>query len=115
MFSGAIDPRMMRQAMKRMGIQQTEVDGVQEVVIRLTDKEIVISPAQVSKVNAMGNVSWQIEGRATERALETKPEISEEDVQTVMEQADVDEKTARKAIETHHSDLAAAILSLEKK
>lgn len=115
MFPGTIDPRMMRQAMKRLGVQQIELADVREVVIRLADKEIVISPAQVSKVTAMGNESWQVEGRATERALDTRPAISEEDVQTVMEQAGVDKTTAAKALEQHKGDLAAAILSLEKR
>jgi nascent polypeptide-associated complex subunit alpha len=114
MFPGAIDPRMMRQAMKRLGVQQTELEGVREVVIRLADKEIVIAPVQVSKVTAMGNESWQVEGRATERALETRPTISEEDVQTVMEQAGVDKNTATKELEKHQGDLAAAILGLGK-
>ncbi|MEK6868060.1 MAG: nascent polypeptide-associated complex protein [Nanoarchaeota archaeon] len=115
MFPGKIDPRMMRQAMKKMGIEETEVPNVQEVIIRCSDKEIVIQPASVSKVSGMGNLNWQVQGTAKERALETKASISEEDVQTVMEQAGVDEDTARKAIETAGGDLAAAIMNLEDK
>lgn len=111
---GNIDPRMMKQAMKKMGIEEKEVPDVREVIIRCADKDIVIAPAAVSKVSAMGNVSWQIQGNATERPRDAKPEISEEDVQTVMQQAGVDEATAKKALEKHEGDLAAAILELNE-
>lgn len=109
---GNIDPRAMRQAMKKMGIEEKEVPNVQEVIIRCADKDIIIAPAAVSKVSAMGNVSWQIQGNATEQSRETKATISEEDIQTVMQQAGVDKATAKKALEKHEGDLAAAILEL---
>ena len=112
---GKIDPRMMKQAMKRMGIDETELEGVQEVIIRFSDKELVVSSPHVSKVSAMGNVSFQISGNVTERSLDTKPSISADDVQTVMEQTGADEETARDAIESAAGDLAAAIMELNKK
>jgi len=111
---GGIDPRMMKQAMKRMGIEEKELPNVQEVIIRCADKDIVISPAQVSKVAMMGNTSWQVQGNATERSRDTKPEISEDDVQTVMQQTNADKETAKQAIEKNNGDLAAAILELTK-
>lgn len=111
-FPGNIDPRMMRQAMKKIGIQETELSGVREVIIRCSDKEIIIRPAEVSRISAMGNVSWQVQGTATERSLATSPSISEEDIETVMQQANVDKKTAQKAIEKCNGDLAAAIIEL---
>ena len=37
-----VNPRQMKQAMKRMGISQEEMQGVEEVVIRTADKEYVI-------------------------------------------------------------------------
>ena len=108
-----INPRMMKQAMKRMGIQQVEIPA-KEVIIRLEDKEIVISNPSVTKVNMMGQQTYQIIGEESERSLDSKPEISEEDVKTVMEQADVSEKEARKAIEKSNGDLAKAIMELTK-
>ena len=96
MFPG-MNPRQMKQAMKRMGIQQEEIDA-QEVIIRLEDKEIVISNPSVSKVNMMGQQTYQIMGEENERALDTKPEISDEDIATVAEQADVSEEKAKAAI-----------------
>ncbi len=107
-----IDPRMMKQAMKRMGIEEKEVPNVQEVIIRCADKEIIVSPASVSKVSMMGNTSFQVQGEATERARDAKPEISEDDIQTVIDQTGADKETAKAAIEKHKGDLAAAILEL---
>ena len=112
---GKIDPRMMKQAMRKMGIEEKELAGVQEVIIRFSDKEIVVSPAAVSQISAMGNVSWQVQGKATERALDTKPSISDDDVRVVMEQTGADAEAARSAIDAAGGDLAAAILELSKK
>ncbi len=112
---GKIDPRMMKQAMRKMGIEEKELSSVQEVIIRFSDKEIVVSPAAVSQISAMGNVSWQVQGKATERSLSTKPTISDDDVRVVMEQTGADAETARGTIDAAGGDLAAAILELNKK
>ena len=105
---------MMKQAMKKMGIQQTDLEGVEEVIIRCSDKELIIKPAKVSKVSAMGNESWQVEGHVTERKKDSTPSISEDDIQTVMDQAGCDEEMAKKAIEAAEGDLAVAILALKE-
>jgi nascent polypeptide-associated complex subunit alpha len=111
MFPG-MNPRDMRQAMKRLGIQQQEI-AAKEVIIRLEDKEIVISNPNVTKVNMMGQNTYQIVGEETERSLGSIPDINEDDVQTVAEQAGVSEKEARVAIEECKGDLAEAILKLK--
>ena len=112
MFPG-MNPRKMQQMMKKMGIQQVEIPAT-EVIIRAEGKEIVISNPSVSKVNMMGQETYQVVGQAKERSLDTAPEISEDDIKTVMEQAKVPEKKARKAIEDADGDLAQAIINLQK-
>ena|SRR3989338_10478605 len=112
MFPG-IDKRQMEMAMRKMGIQQQDLDA-EEVIIRLKDKEIVIQNPSVAKVNMMGQASYQISGKETTRALSSEPEISDDDVKTVMEQANVNEATARAAIKKHNGDLAEAIIGLNK-
>jgi len=107
-----MNPRMMKQAMKRMGIQQQEIDAT-EVIIRTAEKEIVVSNPQVSKINMGGQETFQVVGNVEERELDTTAEINEDDVKTVMEQADVTEEEARKAIEENDNDLAAAIMALK--
>jgi nascent polypeptide-associated complex subunit alpha len=109
-----INPRQMQQMMRKMGIQQVEIPAT-EVIIRTPDKEIVVLNPQVSKVNMMGQESLQVVGELHERPLSSEPEISEDDVKTVMAQADVSEEEAREAIEENGGDLAAAIMSLQKK
>ncbi len=108
-----VNPRQMRQMMKQMGIQQQDLDDVVRVEIVCESRKIVIEPAQVAAVNMMGQKTWQVAGEAREESLNTKVEISEEDVKTVAEQAGVDDDVARAALEETHGDLAAAILKLQ--
>ncbi len=107
-----MNPRLMKQAMKKMGMTQEEIDAI-EVIIKCPDKEIVIQNPQVTKVNIAGQENFQVVGNITERELSSEPEINEDDVKTVMEQAGCDEETAKKAIDDNGGDLAAAIMSLK--
>ena len=108
-----INPRQMQQMMKKMGIQQQEIDAY-EVIIRCSEKEITITNPSVSKVNMMGQETFQISGEVHERAISTVPEISDDDIKTVMEQANVDREIALKAIENAKGDLAEAIMKLQQ-
>ena len=103
----------MQQMMKRMGIQQTDIPAT-EVIIRTPDKELIITDPQVAKVNMMGQETLQITGTIHERELSTEPDINEDDIKTVMEQANVSEDEAKAAIQENGGDLAAAIMSLQK-
>ncbi|MBI2112287.1 nascent polypeptide-associated complex protein [Candidatus Woesearchaeota archaeon] len=110
MFPG-MNQRKVQQMMKQMGIQQVDIPAT-EVIIRTEDKEIIISNPSVAKVNMMGQETFQISGQVEERDLSTSPEISEEDIKTVMDQAHVSEEKARQAIEEANGDLAEAIINL---
>ncbi len=103
----------MQQMMKQLGIQQVEIPAI-EVIIKTEKKNIIISNPSVAKVNMMGQENFQISGEVHEEEVSSAPEISEEDVRTVMEQTGVDKNTARKAIEDVDGDLAEAILNLKK-
>lgn len=103
-----MNPRDIKSAMKRLGIKQEEIDAT-EVIIKTKDKDLVIKNPQISKINMMGQESLQIVGDIQEVSR-----ITEEDIETVMEQANVDKKTAVKALEENNGDLAAAILELSK-
>ena len=98
--------------MKKMGIQQVDIPAT-EVIIRTEDKEIVITEPSVAKVNMMGQETFQISGNIHEKEVSSEPEISEDDVKTVVEQAGVGEEEAKKALEESNGDIAAAILSLK--
>jgi len=115
MYPG-INPRQMRQAMKKMGVQQEDLEA-KEVIIKLDNKELVFSNPSVAKVNMMGQESFQVVGEYEERELHEKSEeieISEDDIKTVMEQTDVSEESARKALEETNGDIAEAILKLKE-
>jgi nascent polypeptide-associated complex subunit alpha len=109
-----MNPRQMQKAMQRMGIQQEEIDDAEEVIIRCSGRKITISNPSVSKVNMMGQETWQVIGKATEEAIDSAPEISEEDIETVMAQANCTEEEARAALEENKGDIAAAIIQLKK-
>ncbi len=106
-----LNPRKMQQMMKQLGIQQVDIPAT-EVIIRTANKVIIITSPSVAKVNMMGQETFQISGEIEERSLSSTPDISEEDVQAVMDQAGVNQTTARTAIEKHHGDLAEAIMDL---
>jgi len=107
-----MNPRDMQKAMKKLGIKQEEIDA-QEVIIRTPDKEIIISNPQVSKVNMMGQETFQIVGEPHERAISSELEINDEDIKTVMEQTGVTEEKAKETIKKNEGDLAKTILELK--
>ncbi len=111
MFPG-LNPRKMQQMMNQLGIQQQEISAT-EVIIKTPDKELVIRNPSVAKVNMMGQETFQISGRVEERS--TSIPISQEDVQTVMEQTGASAEDAKKALEESKGDLAEAILWLNNR
>ena len=111
MFPG-MNPRKTQQMMRKMGIQQVEVPA-DEVVIRSGSKEIVITEPSVSKVNMMGQETFQIVGTVQERSISSTPAINDDDIKTVMEQCNCSMDEAKAMIEKHKGDLAEAILEFQ--
>jgi nascent polypeptide-associated complex subunit alpha len=108
-----MNPRQMQQMMRQMGIQQVDVPALQ-VIILTPDKKIIIDHPQVAKVNAMGQQTWQVVGKAREEALSSTPDITDEDIQTVMDQTGTSRSVSFAAIKDADGDLAEAILTLKK-
>lgn len=106
-----MNPRQMQQAMRRMGIQQQDIDA-EKVVIYTKDKEIIFNNPQVAKVNMMGQYTYQVIGETVEKNREIQ--IDEEDIQTVMDQTNVDRERVLESIRQHDGDLAAAIMELQE-
>ena len=124
-----MSPKQMARMMKKMGIEQKEVDGVTEVIIRFADKEWVISNVQLTMIKQAGSESFQVSGTKNERGLtgsapaapktdapvaevEEKIEIPMEDAALVASQTGVDIEVAKQTLEETGDDLAAAILKL---
>lgn len=110
MFPG-VNKRQMDQMMRKMGVQQQEIEA-EQVIIKCKDKEIIIDNPQIIKVNMMGQKNYQISGQEHEKSLSTEPEISEEDIKTVMEQAGVDKIKAKTMLYDCNGDIAEAIMKL---
>ncbi|HKZ89280.1 MAG TPA: nascent polypeptide-associated complex protein [Thermoplasmata archaeon] len=118
---GRVNPRQMKQMMKRLGIEQEDLGEVDEVLIRTSDKEYVFRRVPVSAVTAQGQRIWQIIGEPIVRPradVAKKPDsalapvIPEEDVKLVAEKAGVSEDEARKALEDAGGEPAEAIINL---
>lgn len=111
-----VNPRQMKQAMKRMGISQEEMQGVEEVVIRTADKEYVIKDAAVTCVTMQGQKTYQVVGDAAVRsrqvAKQQDPGIPEEDVQLVMSQTGVTKERAVQVLKECDGQPAEAILKI---
>jgi len=100
-----IDPKLMKAAMKKMGIKQEEI-AANEVIIKTNKNNIVIKNPHIFKIWIAGQESFQIIGEAEEESF------SEEDIKTVMQQANVTEDEARRALKETKGNLAEAILKL---
>ncbi|MFB6108082.1 MAG: nascent polypeptide-associated complex protein [Haloplanus sp.] len=129
---GGMNPRKMKQMMKQMGIDVTELEA-EEVVIRTADEELVFEDVQVTRMDAQGQQTYQVVGEAETRergaggeatAVESGADESEDDtdadagipdsdVELVAQRAGVGKSEARAALEDANGDLAAAIASLE--
>ncbi len=118
---GRVNPRQMKQMMKRLGIEQEDLGEVEEVVIRTAEKEYVFRSASVTSIVAQGQRIYQVIGepivrpRADAKKSESAakgPDIPDEDVKLVAEKAGVSEDEARKALEDCDGEPAEAIIRL---
>jgi len=112
-----ISPRELRRLSQRMGLNLEEIENVEEVIIKLPSKELVINNPKVSVMSFKGEKIFQVMGEVSERERsdeikEEKIEIPEEDVQLVAAQTGVSLEEARKALEETRGDLAQAIILL---
>lgn len=76
-------------------------------------KKLVIENPKVTRMNIMGQDTFQIIGQAQE-VVEPKEIFTEEDVKLVMEQTGVSEEDAKKALIENDGDIAKTILALKK-
>jgi len=88
-----------------------EIPGVQEVIIKTSDKEMHIKDASVSEVNAQGQRVFQVMGDVEEVEVE-KEAFNEEDILLVQQQANVTREKAMAALEETEGEVARAILKL---
>lgn len=118
--------------MDQMGIDIEEIDA-EEVIIRTADEEMVFRDAEVQRMDAQGQATYQIvgepdvsprgegsagetesdDGSAAPSSGSAEPEIPESDVEIVAGRTDVSTEEAREALRETDGDLASAVERLE--
>mgnify|MGYP006287070575 CR=1 FL=1 len=122
---GGFDPQKMQQMMDQFGIDIDELDA-QEVIIRTPDEDLVFTDAEVQRMDAQGQETYQVIGTPESRdpgestAVESGDSgggggaaIPDADVEIVANRAGVSEDDARDALEAEDGNLAAAVERLE--
>jgi nascent polypeptide-associated complex subunit alpha len=123
---GGLNPSKMRQMMEQMGIDIEEIDA-EEVVIRTPETDLVFSDAEVQRMDAQGQQTYQIvgspehrergaEAEASDPAGEAEPDdggVPQADVELVAQRTGASEDRALEALESADGDLAAAVERLE--
>lgn len=112
-----MNPKILSQQMKQMGISMEEISDVVEVVIKTADAELVFEDAVVTVMDAPGSKMYQITGTPVKRPrteFELEVSISQEDVEIVMEKAGCSETEAKAALTETKGDLAEAIFRLSE-
>ena len=113
-----VNPKDLKKAMKRLGMEIEEVKA-ESVTINETDgSKIIVEDPQVMIIKAKNQPTMLYiigEPKKIEPLNKNKQEsqISVEDIKLVMEQANVDKETARKALIESNGDIAEAILKLK--
>ncbi len=109
MLPKKLDRRQLERLMRQMGVKTTELEGVEEVRVRLRGEEIVISAPTVLLTEMGGQRTYQISGEERRERI-----VPEEDVRLVMEQTGASEQEAREELKRTGGNLAEAILRLKK-
>ena len=110
-----VSPREAKRMMQRMGLSMEGISDVEEVIIRTSTKEIVVENPEVAVLDLHGQKIFQVTGQITEKKIEKKMKIPEEDVRLVADQTGKSIEEAQKALEETEGDLAKAILLLQAK
>jgi len=99
-----------------MGMNMDAMTDVEQVTIKTSGKEIVIEQPEVAILNVQGQKIFQVTGgKVTEKAVERKATVPEEDVRLVADQTGKTVEEARKALKESGGDLAKAILLLQSR
>ncbi|MCL1904833.1 MAG: nascent polypeptide-associated complex protein [Methanomassiliicoccaceae archaeon] len=114
---GRMNPRQMKQAMKKMGIRNTELKDVSEVIIRMPNEELVFSCPEVTLMEVQGTKTYQITGEPESRPIgavdeDTGVVIPSEDIELVMSQTGCDRAAAVSALQECNGQPAEAIIKI---
>jgi len=103
-----MDPKMVKMAMKKLGIKQEDIGASRVIIETLDNKKIIINHPAIQKIDMAGNVSFQISGEISEE------KFSDEDINIVVEQTGASKDKAKRSLEKNNGDLAKTILELKE-
>ncbi|MDD1773673.1 MAG: nascent polypeptide-associated complex protein [Methanomassiliicoccales archaeon] len=115
---GHVNPRQVKQAMKRLGIKTEDIENVEEVIIRTRSKEYVFKDAAVTMMEMQGQKTFQVVGEPQISEISERPskpeetKVPEEDVKLVMSQTGCTEERAIKVLKECGGQPAEAILKI---
>jgi len=99
----------MEKMMKQMGINTKKVDAT-EVIIKCSDKDIVISNPEITVIQMQGKNTYQVVGDESEKE---KEKFSKDDINMIKEQTGASEDEIKTSLEKTN-DIAESILELKK-
>jgi nascent polypeptide-associated complex subunit alpha len=105
---GGMDPKKMQGMLKKMGINQEEVEASRVIIEKSDGGKIIVSEPNIQKITMQGQVSFQVAGQVSEEG----EGISEEDVNLVAQKTGKSEAESKKALEECGGDIAEAIVKL---
>ena len=108
-----MNSRKMQQMMRKMGVQQVTIPA-EKVIIILKDKQFIFDSPDLSKVNMMGQETFQLLGSYREESLSDEPEIDEEDIETITSQTKATKEEAKQALIKNKGDIAKTILEFSE-
>jgi nascent polypeptide-associated complex subunit alpha len=98
---GRVNPRQMKQAMKKMGISTEELKDIEEIIILTKSKEYVFKEAEVTVMTVQGQKTYQVVG---------EPEVRPRSVG--LEQTGSSREKAIEALKATDGQPAEAILKI---
>ena len=107
-----VNPKQMKQMMKKLGMKMEEFEDVERVVVFTKKGNYVFEDAEVVATTMQGSKTYQIQGEPV--FVEAEAEIPEGDVKMVSEQAGVPEDKALLTLKETNGDIAEAILKLSE-
>jgi nascent polypeptide-associated complex subunit alpha len=102
-----LNPKQMEKMAKQLGMKMEQIDAEQVIIKLQAGGEIIIDNPQVSRINVMGQDTFQITGDISEK------EDEGDDVEIVAEKAGVSRDEAKRVLD-ETNDIAEAILRLKE-
>ncbi len=118
-----MNPRQVKQAMRKLGIETEDLEDVQDVVIRTKSKQYIIRDATVTIMQMQGQKTYQIAGETEilpiaqsssgpKAEAPAQSQIPEDDIKLVMSQTGASRERVIEALRSCDGQPAEAIIKL---